>query len=145
MQQEGLSKEAFDYAIKGFVKLKASKMLINDSILSIIDFTKPSSQKRLFIVDLYHQNLLVKTYVAHGQHSGLLYATSFSNRNASFQSSLGFYETASTYIGKHGYSLALRGFEEGFNDQIANRSIVIHGAPYVNDDFINKNGYLEEA
>lgn len=142
LQQEGLSKEAFDYAIKGFQKLKANKSLLKDSILSIIDFTKPSSQKRFFILDLNHQNLLFKTYVAHGQHSGLLYATAFSNRNTSFQSSLGFYQTATPYIGKHGYSLALSGFEKGFNDQIANRSIVIHGATYVSDDFINKNGYL---
>jgi hypothetical protein len=142
LQQAGLSKEAFDYAIKGFEKLKANKSLLKDSILSIIDFTKPSSQKRFFILDLNHQNLLFKTYVAHGQHSGLLYATAFSNRNTSFQSSLGFYQTATPYIGKHGYSLALSGFEKGFNDQIANRSIVIHGATYVSDDFINKNGYL---
>ena len=114
----------------------------NQRILSIIDFTKPSSQKRLYILDVTNFKLLFNTYVAHGQNTGQEYASKFSNKAESFQSSLGFYVTTGTYMGKNGFSMQLDGVEKGFNDQADERAIVMHGAPYVSEDFIRQRGYL---
>ncbi len=138
----GLSQAAFNYAIKGFENLKEDGKLLNDHVISIVDFTKPSSEKRLFVLDIKSYKILFNTYVAHGQGSGQAMATSFSNVPESLQSSLGFYKTSSTYYGKNGFSLKLHGFEHGINDKAEKRSIVLHGAPYVSEDFINSQGYI---
>lgn len=139
---KGLSHEAFDAAVCGFEKLKASGKLANERILSICDFSKSSATKRLFIIDMVAGKVLFNTYVAHGMGSGAEMARSFSNVEESHQSSLGFYNTSSTYSGKHGYSLHLEGVERGFNDRAYDRAIVVHGADYVSRDFINAKGYL---
>ena len=128
-----LSREAWLYAIQGYENLKAAGELENERILSIIDFSLPSSQKRLFIIDMKKGKVLFNTYVSHGKNSGKEMATRFSNRPESFQSSLGFYVTGNTYRGQHGYSLRLEGQEAGINDNAELRNIVIHGAAYVND------------
>lgn len=99
--------------------------------LTICDFSQSSRQKRLYIVDVESGVLLVNTYVAHGKNSGAEYATKFSNTPESLQSSLGFFVTASTYYGAHGLSLRVQGVERGINDKAFERSIVIHGAAYV--------------
>jgi hypothetical protein len=80
--------------------------------------------------------------VAHGKNTGLQYATEFSNKLSSFESSLGFYVTMNTYNGSNGYSLKLKGCEKGFNDKALERNIVLHGAPYVSNKFIQQNGFL---
>src|SRR5262245_25722100 len=123
-----LNRKAFEMAEQGFEKLKEQGAIINDNIISIIDFSLPSTEKRLYVVDLKNYNVLYKTYVAHGKNSGALMANSFSNNPSSNKSSLGFYKTLGTYIGKHGYSLKLQGLERGINDNAYNRSIVMHGA-----------------
>jgi hypothetical protein len=138
----GLSQDAYDYAIEGLEKLKAAGKIVNDQVVTIVDFTKSSAQKRLFVIDLAHQQLLFNTYVAHGQNSGAEYAKKFSNAPSSFQSSLGFYETADTYNGKNGYSLHLIGLEKGINNNADNRAIVMHGAPYVSESYIKAKGFL---
>lgn len=115
---------------------------VNDSILTIIDYTKASHRERLFVIDLKNIKLVFTTLVAHGKNSGVHYATRFSNKNRSLMSSPGFYRTAETYYGKHGYSLKLDGLEEGVNDHARERLIVIHGADYVSTDFINKHGRI---
>ncbi len=138
---QGLSKHAFLYAIKGFDYLKVTHKIANDNIISIIDFTKSSSQKRLFVIDIAHYKLLFKTYVAHGQGSGAAMATQFSNMPESFQSSLGFYRTSNTYTGKNGFSLKLCGLENGINSNAEDRGIVMHGAAYVSDG-IAQTGHL---
>lgn len=115
---------------------------LNKSIITIIDFTKPSTEKRLWTIDIDQKKLLYHTWVAHGQNSGYLYADKFSNRHGSHQSSLGFYITGNTYVGKHGLSLKLHGIEEGVNDQAESRAIVMHGADYVSEEFIKRNGRL---
>jgi len=138
----GLSQEAYLLGLKGFERLKIDGKLQNDNIVSIIDFSKPSSAKRLFVIDLASGVLLFNTYVAHGQNSGFAMAEKFSNKSSSLQSSLGFYETSSTYIGKHGYSLKLEGLEKGINDNALERSIVMHGASYVSEGMIKIKGYL---
>lgn len=139
---KGLSQKAFDNAVKGFEYLKAKGKICNNNILSIVDFTKPSSQKRLFIIDLQHRSILFNTYVAHGQNSGKEFANRFSNQPESFESSLGFYLTAGSYFGKNGYSMHLSGLENGINDKADERAIVMHGAPYVSEGFIRSKGYL---
>jgi L,D-transpeptidase catalytic domain len=127
----GLSKDAFQYAWKGYQRLLAQKRISNISYLTICDFSQPSSKKRLYIIDMEKVLLITNTYVAHGKNSGAEYATKFSNTPESLQSSLGFYITDHTYTGEHGLSLRINGVEPGINDKAMERSIVIHGAAYV--------------
>lgn len=131
LQQYGLSEEAFDYAWKGYQTLLDKKMISRSNYLTICDFSQSSKQKRLYIIDVVKNKLITNTYVAHGKNSGAEYATQFSNKPESLQSSLGFYITSSTYIGAHGLSLRVTGVDQGFNDKALERSIVIHGAAYV--------------
>ena len=138
----GLSEIAFSYAIKGYESLKKNGKINNVKVLSIIDFTKPSSQKRLFILDVQNFRILFNTYVAHGQNTGQEFATKFSNKPDSYQSSLGFYLTEGTYNGKNGFSMQLEGVEYGINDKAGERAIVVHGAPYVSEGFIRSKGYI---
>jgi len=138
---KGMSKEAFEYAKKGFNKLVAEGKLLNDSIISIVDFSQPSSKKRLYILDLKNYKVLFNTLVAHGRNSGREFANQFSNQNSSYMSSPGFYITSNTYVGHNGYSLRLEGVENGINNNALERGIVVHGAPYVSQDIVNMQGY----
>lgn len=138
----GLSQQAFDYAKKGLNSLLEKGQLMNDSIISIIDFSQPSSAKRLYILDLKNYKLLFNTLVAHGRNTGREWATYFSNQPASYKSSPGFYITGETYRGNNGYSLRLNGIEKGINDKAHERAIVMHGAEYVNTTLINTQGYI---
>jgi hypothetical protein len=142
LENLGLSEDAFSTAMKGFAYLKSNGMLHNENIITIIDFSKLSTTKRLFVIDVASGKLLFNTYVAHGQNSGFAMAEHFSNKISSLQSSLGFYKTASTYDGKNGYSLQLEGLEKGINDNAMERAIVIHGAAYVSEGMIRTKGYL---
>jgi len=134
-----LSFEIFRLAMTGFEKVTG---LQNKKIITIIDFSKPSVQERFFVIDLDNKQVLYKALVAHGKNSGENLAESFSNDSKSLKSCLGFFLTAETYIGKHGYSLRLNGLEPGINDNARNRSIVIHGADYVSADFVNQHRRL---
>ncbi len=138
----GLGRKVFDYAMKGFSFIKEKGYVDNDNIISIVDFSKPSSEKRLFIIDLKNYKVLFNTYVAHGMQSGKEFAEQFSNTLSSNKSSLGFYETLGTYMGGNGYSLRLQGLERGINDNANRRDIVIHGADYVNEKLIRSQGYI---
>ncbi len=133
LQQYGLSEKAFACAWNGYQRLLQKKLIARCDYLSICDFSQSSLQKRLYIIDIPGNQLLINTYVAHGRNSGGEYATRFSNAPESLQSSLGFYVTQDTYMGEHGLSLRIRGLEPGFNDKAWQRSIVIHGAAYVNE------------
>jgi L,D-transpeptidase catalytic domain len=138
----GLSQQAFEYAMEGFSYLVKAGKITNDKIISIVDFSQPSCKKRLFVIDLDKHKVVYNTYVAHGVNSGKEYASEFSNQPESNKSSLGFYETAQTYMGKNGYSLHLSGLEKGINDKADSRSIVMHGAGYVSEDLIAEQGYI---
>jgi L,D-transpeptidase catalytic domain len=142
LSSAGLSEDAFNYAVKGYELLREQGKLKNQKVLTIIDFTKPSYQKRLFILDVENYKLLFHTYVAHGRNTGAEYANKFSNTPESFQSSLGFYITTGTYTGKNGFSLQLAGIEKGINHLAEERAIVMHGAPYVSEGFIKSRGYI---
>jgi L,D-transpeptidase catalytic domain len=110
--------------------------------LAVIDFSLPSSEKRLWIFDLKRGSLLLRDLVAHGRNSGELDASAFSNTVGSHQSSLGLFQAAETYHGKHGYSLRLDGLEPGINDRARERAIVIHGADYVAPQWIENHGRI---
>lgn len=138
----GLSQQAFNYAIKGYQHLLASGRLHNTDVISIVDFSQPSTQKRLYIIDIKNNKILFNTYVSHGRNSGRVIANSFSNAPESYKSSLGFYVTGQTYMGKHGYSLRLSGEEKGINDNALSRAIVMHGAAYVNEAAIKGQGFI---
>ena len=142
LRLSGLSKSAYDYAKKGLDKLIAQGKLRNSSIISIVDFSLPSSEKRLFVIDLKNYKVLHNTWVAHGRNSGREMAQSFSNQESSFKSSPGFYVTGDTYRGSHGYSLKLQGMERGINDKAYERAIVMHGAEYVNPALVATQGFI---
>jgi hypothetical protein len=143
LSESNLSLAVFTKALTGFLNLK-NKHSLNQhkEILTVVDFTKPSTAKRMWIIDLKNNELLLNTYVAHGQGSGADLANVFSNKEESHQSSLGFYVTNETYIGKHGLSLKLDGQDKGSNDLARERAIVVHGASYVSESFINETGRL---
>lgn len=139
MKLEGLIQfNTFKAAYTGYIKLNIQ----NNPLLTVIDFNLPSSKKRMYVLNLVKKEVLFVSYVSHGRNSGGNYATSFSNRNGSHQSSLGFYRTAGTYKGGNGYSLLLDGLEEGINDQARPRAIVIHGADYCSEEVIRSSGRL---
>ena len=110
--------------------------------LTVIDFSKPSTEKRMWVYDLRSHELLFHEHVAHGRGSGANLATQFSNVPESNQSSLGLFRTAEAYTGKHGLSLRLDGLERGINDRARERAIVIHGADYVNAATAQAQGRL---
>lgn len=139
LQLEGrVAYSVFEYMLAGYRQLGTS----GPPIVTLIDFSKPSTRERLFVFDLKEKKILFSSVVSHGKNSGDVYATSFSNRNGSHKSSLGFYRTGSTYRGRNGYSLFLDGLETGFNDRARERAIVIHGAAYSNPSVAASAGRL---
>lgn len=110
--------------------------------LSVIDYSRPSTEPRLWVFDLADETLLFEERVAHGRNSGGNIAAAFSDTPGSLMSSIGTFVTADTYTGHNGYSLRLVGLEPGFNDRAFDRAIVIHGAPYVSDGLIRSQGRL---
>lgn len=113
---------------------------VKKPILTVIDYSLPSNKQRMWVFDIKKERLLYHTYVAHGKKSGLNLASHFSNKESSKQSSLGTFITTDTYFGHKGYSLNLKGLDKGFNDNAYNRRVVVHGAWYVEPDFIRRVG-----
>lgn len=136
-----LNFDAFKYGLKGYLNLQNENSLNNSNYLTIIDMSASANTERFFLINMETQQLEHKSLVAHGRNSGLEYAMKFSNKMSSHQTSLGFYKTAETYIGKHGFSLRLDGLEFS-NNQARKRAIVVHEADYASSDFIKKNGRL---
>jgi len=134
-----VSYDIFNRTILGYRKIDNLK---KKNIITIIDYSKPSTEKRFFVIDIEKRKILYKTYVAHGKNSGDNYAKSFSNQSKSLKSSLGFFKTAETYSGNNGYSLKIDGLEKNINDNARSREIVIHGAEYVSEEFIERYGRL---
>ena len=115
---------------------------VKRKVLSVIDYSLPSTQPRLWVFDLEKRELLFHELVAHGVNTGENMATRFSNIEGSRQSSLGLFLTDKTYIGRNGYSLKLHGLEEGINHRALERTIVLHGAWYVSETFRREHGRL---
>ncbi|MDR1057746.1 MAG: murein L,D-transpeptidase catalytic domain family protein [Coxiellaceae bacterium] len=109
-------------------------------IITVIDYSLPSTEKRLWVVDINQEKVLHASMVAHGKYSGENYTTKFSNKIGSLQTSIGVFLTENTYFGRDGYSLRIEGLERGFNDNAKVRTIVMHGAPYVSKQFIAAAG-----
>jgi len=141
LKQKGLSLRAFEYAYKGYRRLLQRKIIDKQAYLTICDFSQSSANKRMYIVDIANCRIMANTYVAHGRNSGGEYARRFSNRPKSLQSSLGFYVTKGTYYGEHGLSLKMAGLEKGYNDKAMRRRIVVHGADYIGEKWV-QNGKL---
>lgn len=114
--------------------------VLHNNILTIIDYSLPSSEKRLWVFNLNNKKLLFHTYVSHGIKSGTLLTNYFSNKYNSKASSMGIYKTEQAYRGREGLSLRLDGLDKGFNDNASNRAIVMHGGWYVEENFIKKYG-----
>lgn len=142
LKSYNLPYSAFRYGMIGYFNLKQEGKLGNQKIISIIDFSKPSSEKRFYTIDLERLQVKFHEYVAHGKNTGWNTAESFSNIVHSNASSLGFYVTAETYVGSKGYSLKLDGQDKGYNDNMRARAVVMHEADYVSEAWIRKYGRL---
>jgi L,D-transpeptidase-like protein len=138
----GLSAEVFDLAIGAAACAERSGDVGDVPTLTVIDYSRPSTEKRLWVFDLRTRKLLYRELVAHGEGSGGNLATRFSNEHDTHQSSLGLFLTGDTYVGLNGYSLRLTGLDKGVNDRALERSIVMHGAPYVTQAFARTHGRI---
>jgi hypothetical protein len=140
----GLPLAVFREGLVGYYNLRlASNHQPVPPVLTLIDFSQPSQQKRLWVINVEKAKVLFHTLVAHGKASGADVPMTFSNRDGSEMSSLGFYRTApNTYTGKHGLSLKIMGLDPGFNTNAESRAVVVHGADYVCEDFVRAHGRL---
>ena len=138
----GLSPKVLSLALDAMDSARARGVSGRDDLLTVIDYSLPSTRPRLWVLDLSQGKVLFNELVAHGQGSGGNYATRFSNLPDSHQSSLGLYLTAGTYTGGNGYSLKLRGLEPGVNDLAESRYIVMHGAWYVSAQHARTHGRI---
>lgn len=134
---EGISAEVWEHALAAHQGATAAGRTTSLK-LTIIDYTRPAIEKRLWVVDVISRAVLLTEYVAHGEGSGDLVPTRFSNRDGTHQSSLGTFITGSTFTGIRGHSLRLHGLEPGINDNAYARGIVIHGTPGVSESRARK-------
>jgi hypothetical protein len=139
---QSLDNKVLRLALGAVACARSTGQVQNDRLLTVIDYSRASTQPRLWVLDLEREQLLFEELVAHGQGSGENFATRFSNADGSHQTSLGLFRTADTYVGGNGYSLRLDGLEAGFNDRARERAIVMHGAPYVSDVNVRAVGRL---
>jgi hypothetical protein len=138
----GLDPNVLAMAQDAAARAKARGLAKSPRTLTVIDYSLPSTEKRLWVFDLEKRELLFHELVAHGVNTGENMARRFSNTMDSRQTSLGLFLTANTYVGKNGYSLRMNGLDRGFNDRALDRAIVIHGAPYVSEAFARSQGRL---
>jgi hypothetical protein len=142
LEKVGMNYEVFRYGMIGFHSLRQEGKLNGKNIVSFIDFTKPSTEKRFYTVDLDTHQLKFHSLVSHGRNTGENIASRFSNVPHSNQSSLGFYVTGETYVGSKGYSLRLDGIDPEYNSNMRSRAVVMHDADYVSEEWIRKYGRL---
>lgn len=140
-QASNLNTHILGMALKAYTKAH-NRLGRTKEVLTIIDYSKPSTERRLWVIDLHSQRVLYNTWVTHGRNTGMLNATSFSNQPGSLKSSLGVFVTEQTYIGNVGYAVRLRGLEPGINDNAYRRAVVIHGAWYADQNIARKYGQL---
>jgi len=149
------SRNDFDASAIGNIEMDVFELALNaascavktgavgaPATLTVIDYSKPSTERRLWVFDLKSRELVYEELVAHGQGSGVSMTTQFSNAPDTHATSLGLFVTDNTYVGMNGYSLRLDGLDKGFNDRARERAIVMHGAPYVSREFVKKTGRL---
>ncbi len=137
-----LEAEVFELALSAASCAVRTGAAVKPKTLTVIDYSRPSTEERLWVIDLTTRQLLYEELVAHGQGTGGLTANMFSNEPETHRTSLGLFRTDSTYVGRNGYSLRLDGLDAGINDRARERAIVMHGAPYVSEQFVRDNGRL---
>ena len=135
-----LNKKVLTLALHAY-KTATVRGSVKKPVLTVIDYSLPSSKQRMWVFDLKREKLLYNTYVAHGKNSGMVTPKHFSNKPSSKETSLGTYVTRNTYFGHKGLSLNLQGLERGFNDNALSRRVVVHGAWYVEANFIKHAGH----
>ena len=133
--EKEISLEVFDKAYTAYQQYSEK-----DDVLTIIDYTKPSVQKRFYLLDMVNFTIIHHSLVTHGKNSGFNKTTKFSNVDGSNATSKGIFRTDDTYYGSNGYSLRLDGLSKGLNDNARSRYIVVHGASYANPEAIIDNG-----
>ncbi|HSL84645.1 MAG TPA: murein L,D-transpeptidase catalytic domain family protein, partial [Thermoanaerobaculia bacterium] len=138
----GLRPHVLSLALEAAGEADRRGLVKRPELLTVIDYSLPSTEERLWVLDLERGRVLYHELTTHGQGSGGNMATEFSNVSMSLKSNLGLMTTSETYYGKNGYSLRLDGHEQGFNDQARPRAIVIHGADYATPAFISRIGRL---
>ena len=83
-------------------------------------------------------------HITHGENSSDAaspgWAEYFSNIPESHQSSLGMMRGAEDYIGTWGQAMRIEGLESGYNDNVRSRAIVLHGAEYAREEFVDTYG-----
>ena len=134
-------REVLDLAMRAYQCGRAQGEF-SQPLLTVIDYSLPSTARRLWVIDIARRRVLFNELVAHGANSGDTYAFAFSNRVGSRQSSIGVFRTDETYYGRHGRSLRLSGLEPGVNDKARERAIVMHAAEYVSDQTVSTYGRL---
>jgi len=129
----GPARAALEAAMRAYDRAQQAGAIANPGLLTLIDYTRPSVDRRLWVIDLRSGEVLFNELVAHGRGSGDNLATAFSNEDNSHMSSVGLFVTRDVYVGHNGYSLRLDGLDRGLNDHALSRAIVIHGAAYVSE------------
>jgi hypothetical protein len=138
----GPNRRALDAALSSYLSALSRGAVARTSLLTLIDYTRPSTEPRLWVLDLDTGRVIYRELVAHGRRSGDNVARYFSNEAGSLMTSLGLFVTDLPYIGQNGYSLRLRGLDPGVNDHAYDRAIVLHGAPYVSEANATRFGRL---
>ena len=138
----GLDAKVLQLALRASSCAQRKGAIPASDLLTVIDYSRPSTEPRLYVLDVTNGALLHREWVAHGKYSGANRTRFFSNDPGSRQSSLGLFVTRDTYVGRHGRSLRLDGLEPGVNDHALERAIVMHGASYVGPRFIARHGRL---
>lgn len=142
LRLEGMERSLYELASKAADRYLAAHRVARPQLLTVIDYSLPSTEPRIWVIDRAARRVLHHGLVAHGRGSGENFAVEFSNREGSLQSSLGLFLTEETYVGRNGYSLRLQGLEPGVNDRARERTIVMHGAWYVTPEFAREHGRL---
>lgn len=140
-QASTLDEQVLRYGLTAYTRAQ-QQGYVRKQLLTVIDYSKPSTEKRLWVFDLGRGRTVLNTWVSHGKNSGNINADSFSNKNGSLKSSIGVFVTDTSYIGGHGIALRMRGLEKGVNDNAYSRNIVFHGAPYVNGSIARSLGRM---
>lgn len=138
---KNINPKVLELAINAYHNAR-KKGLDTREILTIVDYSLPSSEKRMWVLNLNNMHLVHYSFVTHGSGSGLLYARHFSNTPGTYMSSLGLFLTKQSYNGQVGHALRLEGLEDGINDNVEQRGIVVHGAEYADKSFIEQYGRL---
>ncbi|WP_167856929.1 murein L,D-transpeptidase catalytic domain family protein [Hymenobacter aquaticus] len=139
---QALRPAVLERACVGYLTLRHAGRIRRPGVLAVADMDLPSTEKRLWVLNLKDRKVVHRSYVAHGRGSGWVRARRFSNRIKSACTALGFYRTADTYAGKHGLSRRLHGLDRGQNSNALDRYVVLHGADYAGPEYLRQHGQL---